>query len=100
MTYACSAWELAAVTYGLKLQRLQINILRIIRSFPKCTPVRDLHTVFNLPHVYNYTTKLCRQQAEVIQNRENKHIQDIRKGEARQKILEAETWLWSSLRPF
>jgi hypothetical protein len=26
---------------------------------------------FKLPYVYDYLTKLCRQQAEVIQNHEN-----------------------------
>jgi hypothetical protein len=28
-------------------------------------------------------TKLCRQQAEVVQNRENEYVRDIGKGEAR-----------------
>jgi hypothetical protein len=52
--YACPAWELAADTYLLKLQRLQCKVLRTIGNFPRCTPVRDLHTVFNLPYVYDY----------------------------------------------
>jgi hypothetical protein len=38
---------------------------------PRCTPVRDLHTAFSLPHAHDYITKLCRQQAEVVQNHEN-----------------------------
>jgi hypothetical protein len=29
---------------------------------------------FNLPYVYDYITKLCRQQAEVIQNHENDYV--------------------------
>jgi hypothetical protein len=33
MTYACRAWELAADTYLLKLQRLQNKILRTISNF-------------------------------------------------------------------
>jgi hypothetical protein len=45
------------------------------------TPVRDLNTAFNLP----YITKLCRKQEEVIENRENKHVQNIGQGEARHK---------------
>jgi hypothetical protein len=49
MTYTCPAWELAADTYFLNLQRLQNKVLRTIGNFPKCTPVRDLHTAFNLP---------------------------------------------------
>jgi hypothetical protein len=45
--------------------------------------VRDLHTAFNLPYVYDYKTKLCRQQAEVIRNHENEHVRGIGQNEAR-----------------
>jgi hypothetical protein len=41
-----------------------------------------LHTAFNLPYVYDYITKLYRQQAEVIQNHENEHVRGIGQGEA------------------
>jgi hypothetical protein len=51
MTYACAAWELAAETHLLNLQRLQNKVLRTIGNFPRCTPVRDLHTAFNFPYV-------------------------------------------------
>jgi predicted nucleic acid-binding Zn ribbon protein len=85
MTYACPAWELAADTYLLKLLRIQIKVLRITGNFPRCAPVRDMHTAFNLPYVYNYVTKLCGQQAEVIQNHENEHVSDIEQGEARHR---------------
>jgi hypothetical protein len=46
------------------------------RNFPWRTPVRDLHTALNFPHVhvYDYITKLFRRQAEVIQNHENEHV--------------------------
>jgi hypothetical protein len=71
MTYACPAWELAADIYILKLQRLQNKVLRTIGNFLRCTPVRDSHTDFNLLHAYDYIIKLCRQQAEVIQNHKN-----------------------------
>jgi hypothetical protein len=83
MTYACPAWELAADTYLLKWQRLKNKVLRTIGNFPRCTQVRDLHTAFNLP--YDYITKLCRQQAEVIQTHENQHVRSIGQGEARQR---------------
>jgi hypothetical protein len=86
MTYACTAWELAADTHLLKLQRLQNNVHRTTVNFPRCTLVRDLHTAFNLPYVSDYITKLCGQQAEVIQNHENGHVRSIGQGEARQKI--------------
>jgi hypothetical protein len=39
----------------------------------------------NLPYVYNYVTKLFRQQAEVIQNHENEHIRSIGQGEVRNR---------------
>jgi hypothetical protein len=45
------AWELATDTYLLKLQRLQNKVLRTIGNFPRCTPVRDMQTAFNLPYV-------------------------------------------------
>jgi hypothetical protein len=32
-------------------------------NFERCTPVCNLHTAFNVPYVYGYTTELCRQQA-------------------------------------
>jgi hypothetical protein len=52
-------------------------------NFPRCTPVRDLHTALNPPYVYDYVTKLCRRQAEAIQNHENEHVRVIAQGEAR-----------------
>jgi hypothetical protein len=78
-------WELAANTCLLKLQRLQNKVFRTVGTFPRYTSVRDLHTAFNLPYVYNYITKLCRRQAEVIQNHENEHVRGIGQGEARQR---------------
>jgi hypothetical protein len=37
----------------------------------------------NIPYVYDYVTKLCRQQAEVIQNHENENVRSRGQGEAR-----------------
>jgi hypothetical protein len=54
ITYACPARELAKDTSLLKLQRLQNKVLRTIENFPRCTSVRDMHTAFNLPYVYDY----------------------------------------------
>jgi hypothetical protein len=85
MTYACPAWKLASDICLLKLQRLQNKVLRTTGNFPRCTSVRDLHTAFDLPYVHDYITKLCRQQAEVIQNYENGHVRDIGQGEARHR---------------
>jgi hypothetical protein len=35
--------------------------------------------------VYDYTTKLCKQQAQIIQNHENIHAGNIVQGEARHR---------------
>jgi hypothetical protein len=32
---------------------------------------------FNLPYMYDYKTKLCRQETEVIQNNENERVCSI-----------------------
>jgi hypothetical protein len=85
MTYACPAWKFAADTYLLKLQCLQNKVLRTIGHFPRCTPVRELHVAFEILYVYDFITKLCRQQAEVIQNHVNPNVRDIGQGE--KKIL-------------
>jgi hypothetical protein len=60
MTYACPAWEFAAESRLLKLQRLQNKVLRTLGSFPRRTSVRDMHVAFQIPYVYDYITKLCR----------------------------------------
>jgi hypothetical protein len=78
MMYTCAAWHLAAGTYLLKLQRLQNNVLRAAGNFQRCIPIRDLHTAFNVPHVYDYITKFCIQQAEDIQNHKNEHVRQYR----------------------
>jgi hypothetical protein len=38
---------------------------------------------FQVPYVYNYITKLCRQQSEAVHNHENARVRDMGKGEAR-----------------
>jgi hypothetical protein len=69
----------------LKLQKLQNKVLRTIGNFSKRTSVRDTHTAFHMPYVYDYITKSCRQQAEVIQNHENENVRYIGQGEARHR---------------
>jgi hypothetical protein len=41
-----------------------------------------MHLAFKLPSVYDYITKLCRQQAEVILNNDNENVRNIGQGEA------------------
>jgi hypothetical protein len=85
LTYACLAWDFAANNHLLKLQRLQNKVLNTIGKFPRSTAVRHLHMAFKLPYVYDYMTKLCRQQAEVIQSHENANIRNIGEGELRHR---------------
>jgi hypothetical protein len=85
MTYACPTWEFAADTHLMKLQRLQNRVLRAIGNLDRRTPVRDLHLAFKIPYVYNYITKLCRRQAEVIRNHDNPNVHAIEQGEVRHR---------------
>jgi hypothetical protein len=40
---------------------------------------------FSIPYIYNYITKLSRQQAVVIQNHKNVNVRIIGQGEARHR---------------
>jgi hypothetical protein len=64
--YACSTWEFAADSHLLKLQRLQNKVLRTIDNLSRRKPTHDLHVVFKILYIYEFVTKLCRQQAEVM----------------------------------
>jgi hypothetical protein len=64
--------------YNAKLVGRQID-------YPRRTPIRDLHLAFQIPFVYDYITKLCRQQVEVIQNHDNENVRTIGQGEARHR---------------
>jgi hypothetical protein len=85
MTYDCLAWEFAAECHLLKLQRLQNKVLRTIDNFPKRTSIHYMHKAFHISYVYDYITKSCRQQAEVIQTHENENVRYIGQGEARHR---------------
>jgi hypothetical protein len=85
MTYASLAWQLAADTHLIKFQRLQNKVLCTISNYPRRTPVRDFRLAFQVPFVYDYITKLCRQQGEVIQNHDNENVRNIGQGKGRHK---------------
>jgi hypothetical protein len=36
-----------------------------------------MHAAFRIRYVYDYVTKLCRQQEKVLQNYENENIRNI-----------------------
>jgi hypothetical protein len=85
MTYACPAWEFAADIHLMKLQRFQNKVLHNIGKFPRNTPFRDMHISLQIPYVYNYITKLCTQQAKVIQHHQNIHVRNTGEDEARHR---------------
>jgi hypothetical protein len=85
MNYACPAWEFAADTHLMKLQRLENKVLRTIGIFPRNIPIRDKHISFQIPYIYEYITKLCRQQAQIIKHHENIRVRNIGQGEARHR---------------
>jgi hypothetical protein len=51
-------------------------------KFPKNTLTRDMHISLQILYVYDYITKLCTQQAQVIQHHENTHVRNIGQSEA------------------
>jgi hypothetical protein len=73
------------VTSAKKLQRLQNKVPSTTGKFPKNTPIRDMHISFQIPYVYDFITKLCKQQAQVIKYRENIHVRHIGQVEARHR---------------
>jgi hypothetical protein len=44
--------------------------------------VREEIKAFNIPYIYDYITKLCRQQARVIENHKNANVHHIGQVEA------------------
>jgi hypothetical protein len=40
-----------------------------------------MHVAFQIPYFYDYITKLCRRQAEIIQNNDNENVRNIGQGE-------------------
>jgi hypothetical protein len=86
MTYACSAWELEANTYLFKFAAPAKQDYSLHWKFSEVhSGPRFVHGS-NLPYVYDYVTKFCRQQEEVIRNHENQHVRSIGQGVARHQI--------------
>jgi len=85
LTYFCPAWEFAADSHLVKLQRLQKRALHTIGNLPRPISIRDLHTSFKIPYLHDYVTQLCREQGSVIRTHD-KIIRTIGQGEARHRI--------------
>jgi hypothetical protein len=64
------------------LQRLQNRVHRATGNLDRRIPVREFHVAFKIPYVYDYVTKLCRTQIEVILNHVNPNARDTGQGEA------------------
>jgi hypothetical protein len=71
--------EFAADTHLMKLQN---RVLHATGNLDRRTPIHDFLLAFKIPYVYDYVTKLCRRQAEVILNHKNRNVRVIRQGEA------------------
>jgi hypothetical protein len=52
-------------------------VLRSTGNFSRRTPTRELHVVFKMPCVYDFTAQLVRQQARVVQNHETANFGNI-----------------------
>jgi hypothetical protein len=85
MNYATPAWEFAAYTHVIKLQGLENKVPLTIGNYQTPTLVRDFHTVFHYPYVYDYITNLRRQQAEIILKDDNEIFRNTGQGEARHR---------------
>jgi hypothetical protein len=58
---------------------------RIPSSEPLKSNSVHQHIPFKIPYVYDYTTKFCSQQAEVIQNLDDENVRNVGQGEARHR---------------
>jgi hypothetical protein len=94
LTYDCPALgdlgnSQRIATYLPTLQRLQNEALRTIGNLQRSTTTRDLHVAFKIPYLYDYGTKIGRQQAIVILNHEDVNICKNGQGEAQGSDLVA-----------
>jgi hypothetical protein len=73
MTYAHPAWEFVAEFACETRFSAPLEIFQGAHRPAICTSLSTFH-------MYDYVTKLCRQQAELLHNHENEHMFD--KGDA------------------
>jgi len=66
---------------GVRGRHLQYYVLPITGNFPRRTPTRELRVACNILYKYDFITKLCRQQADVIQTHENAYVRNTGTGE-------------------
>jgi hypothetical protein len=85
MTFARPTWKYETEAHLLKLQHLQNSTLHAIGNLDRCRPVRELHVGFKILCVYDYITKLCSTQTEVILNHVNPNVCGTVQGETRHR---------------
>jgi hypothetical protein len=86
MNYTIPACEFSTDPYVLKLRPLRNKVLATVVT-SKRTLIRELHVAFKIPYVYNFITKLFRQQTYVIQNHQSANIRNLRQGEPMHKSM-------------
>jgi hypothetical protein len=64
---------------------IEDGIFRGVRAKELSLRQWTLQAEFKIPYVYDYITKLCRRQAEVILNHKNSNVRAIGQGEARHR---------------
>jgi hypothetical protein len=86
MTYACPALEFAADNHILKLQLLQNRFSAPLEIFQGAHRFAIYIWLSNFRiYEYDYITKLCMHQAEVIQNHESANVHNTGQGEPRHR---------------
>jgi hypothetical protein len=80
------AWATAKSTSSTatNMQAMHMEKMFSMLSVPRLYNYSPF-AAFNIPYVYDYITKLCRQQAEVILNHDNENVRNIGQGEARHR---------------
>jgi hypothetical protein len=77
MSYAYPAREFAADLSPNEIATPVKKVLHTIGKLQRNSLVPNMHQTCPILYVHDYITKLCRKQAQVVQNHKNSHIQNI-----------------------
>jgi hypothetical protein len=69
LTYVCPAWEFSVDTLSYEIAAFAKHGSPYHCQLSKGIPTRELHVAFNIPHMYVFITRVCRQQADVYETR-------------------------------
>jgi hypothetical protein len=89
----CSVcWATHLARRSIQVSKVCVDVCRYIsvtrwRSvyLPRRTPTRTLHRSLQIAYVYDYLTKICRKQEEVIQNHDNANVRIIGRKEGQRR---------------